>query len=244
VSQRRARLEEVMALPARIIAPVEFLAARFAPFVDTSRVVVSNLGIDLAPFRQPLPPRTDGALRIGFIGQLVRHKGVHLLVQAFRALASHGRSVELHLFGHPDADPAYTRRLRELAGDDPRIHFRGRFENDRVNQVLGSLDVTVTPSLWYENSPLVVLESRAAGVPVVTADAGGMAELVEDGVTGLHFKIGDAADLAAVLQRIVDQPQLLERLKRGAAAHPPRDVDDEVNGLVELYGCVMKEPAR
>jgi glycosyltransferase involved in cell wall biosynthesis len=243
-AQRRERLTQALRLPARIIAPVHFLASRYAPFTDMERVTVSPIGIDLSPFRRPVPARTDRALRFGYLGQIVPHKGVHLLVQAFRALTPGDQPLELHLYGNTEAEPAYTKRLRALAGDDARIHFRGRYDNTRVNEVLGSLDVMVTPSLWYENSPIVILESRAAGVPVVTAAKGGMAELIEDGVTGLHFRFGDARDLAAAMQRVVDDPALLQRLKRGTAAHPPRDVEDEVDWLVELYAQLAQEPVR
>ncbi len=154
-------------------------------------------------------PAPDGTLRIGFTGQIAPHKGVHLLVEAFRALQLQGRKVELHLYGGLEARPDYVARLRRLANDDQRVHFHGRFEHHQAVQILGQLDVAVVPSIWYENSPLAIMEAHAAGIPVVTAALGGMAELVRDGVDGLHFAAADSADLARQLQRLLDEPELL-----------------------------------
>jgi glycosyltransferase involved in cell wall biosynthesis len=161
------------------------------------------------------------------------------LIAAFKLLRAESRPVGLHIYGGLEAKQAYAQnyinRLRQLAGDDARIHFEGRFENARVAEILSGLDVTVTPSTWYENSPLAILESRAAGTPVVTAALGGMAELVRDGVDGLHFRPGDAADLARQLQRLLDEPDLLPRLRAGVARNVPRSIEDEMRQLMEIY---------
>jgi len=73
----------------------------------------------------------------------------------------------------------------------------------------------VVPSIWWENSPLVIQEAFAAGRPVICSDIGGMAEKVTDGVNGLHFRVGDPEDLAATIHRAVITPGLWEHLRRG-----------------------------
>jgi glycosyltransferase involved in cell wall biosynthesis len=80
------------------------------------------------------------------------------------------------------------------------------------------MDVLAVPSLWLENSPLVVHEAFQAGVPVVAARTGGLAELVENGKSGLLYDPTDPAALATALMRLVTEPGLLERL---AASRPP-----------------------
>lgn len=240
VAERRARLLPLLARPGAVIAPSRFLADRFAPFVPPERLHVSRYGLEPGPFLQQRRPAPDGALRIGFTGQIAPHKGVHLLVEAFRRLRPAAQPAELHLYGGLEANPDYVQRLRQIAADDPRIRFHGRFENSRAGAILAGLGVAVVPSVWYENSPLAIMEAHAAGTPVITAALGGMAELVRDGVDGLHFRAADAADLARQLQRLVDEPGLLPRLRAGVTM--PRMIDDEMLQVMQIYRDLL--PAR
>ena len=89
------------------------------------------------------------------------------------------------------------------------------------------------PSVWPENSPLVVLEAFLAGLPVVAARIGGIPELVSDGTNGLLFHPGDADDLARVLARLVNEPELLPTLRRGIPS--VRTIDDDIGATRRLY---------
>lgn len=234
IEDRRARLLPALNKVNAVIAPSQFLADRFAPFVAAGRLHHLPYGLDLTRFaRRPSIAAPDGALRIGFIGQIAPHKGIHLLIQAVQRLAPRGRPIELNVYGGLEAQPRYVARLRRMAGNDRRIRLHGRIENSRVPEVLAGLDVSVTPSIWYENSPLAIHEAHAAGVPVITAALGGMAELVRDGVDGLHFRPNDASDLAQKLQQLIDRPDMLPRLRAGIKA--PISIDDEMEELTELY---------
>ena len=243
IANRREVLAHALTIPRLLIAPSRFLASRFVDMVPAERLVVCNYGLDLEPFRQATrvsAPDGTRPLRIGYIGQMAEHKGVHLVVQAFRSLpANTNQPIELHLYGNLDAFPAYAERVKALAEGDPRITFHGRFQNTRVAEILSEIDVSVAPSTWYENQPLAILEARAAGTPVVTSHLGGMAELVEHEVNGLHFKPNDAADLAVQLRRLIDNPALLAALQAGAARSTPRSIDDEMTELLGLYEQVM-----
>jgi hypothetical protein len=84
--------------------------------------------------------------------------------------------------------------------------------------VYSELDVLVVPSLWWENSPITIHEAHLLATPVVTSGIGGMAEFVRDGIDGLHFRAGDAQDLAAKLQRFLDEPGLAAALVRDPPA--------------------------
>jgi glycosyltransferase involved in cell wall biosynthesis len=80
---------------------------------------------------------------------------------------------------------------------------------------------------------VVIQEARAAGVPVVASGHGALAEKVHDGVDGLHFPPGDAAALRRTLQRLLDEPDLLPRLRQGIPA--PMDVAEHVQRLEPIY---------
>lgn len=242
IADRRATLLAALDLPDAVIAPSRFLAAQFAPYIARNRLHVARYGIDLAPFAAT-PPRDAGSdrLRIGYLGQIAPHKGVHLLIDAFHRLHAADQPIELHIYGGLNAQPRYVERLRRLAGDDARIAFHGRFENHRAAAILANLDVTVVPSQWYENSPLTIMEAHAAGAPVVTAALGGMAELVRDGVDGVHFRAADSADLARQLQRLIDDPALLPRLRSGVQT--PRSIDNEMDQIGTIYEQVLTRTA-
>lgn len=161
----------------------------------------------------------DGRLRVGFIGSLVWYKGGEVLLRALSELerAGLGARIELHVHGdfQPERDPHHA-RLKELAGQN--VHFHGRFDNARLSEVLAQIDVLVVPSTWFENSPVTIHEAWLTRTPVVASDIGGMKEYVKDGVDGLHFRVGDASDLARVLRRFVDEPALLASLAPDPAA--------------------------
>jgi len=251
MAHRREVMAHALTIPRRVIAPSHFLASRFVDRVPAERLVVCNYGLDLAPFQQVThvgPANKTRPLRIGYIGQMAEHKGVHLLVEAFRSLplnssnaSETAQPIELHLYGNLEAFPAYTERLKTLAAGDARITFHGRFQNTRVAEILSELDVSVAPSTWYENQPLAILEARAAGTPVITSRLGGMAELIEHEVNGLHFNPDDAVDLAQQLRRLIDDPALLARLQTGAAHSTPRSIDDEMTQLTHLYEQVITQ---
>ncbi|HWQ12422.1 MAG TPA: glycosyltransferase family 4 protein [Roseiflexaceae bacterium] len=241
IAERREHLRAALALPAVLIAPSHFLARQFAPLSDPARLLVLRYGLDTARYRVHAPPPADGTLRIGYTGQIAPHKGVHLLVEAFRALRTASRPAELHIYGGLEPRPDYAAQLRRIARDDPRVLFHGRYDHEHLPAILSELDVTVTPSTWYENSPLAIMEAHAAGTPVITAALGGMAELVRDGIDGLHFTPGDAADLARQLQRLVDEPQFLRQLRAGV--RPPRSAEDELTELLDIYDSVVAAAA-
>jgi glycosyltransferase involved in cell wall biosynthesis len=154
-------------------------------------------------------PDAQGRVRFGFVGSLVWFKGGKTLIEAMGRLA--GLNCVLHVHGafDPEGD-AHHAELAALAG--PNVSFHGRFDNSRLSEVYSEIDVLVVPSVWFENSPITIHEAHLTHTPVVASDIGGMAEYVRDGVDGLQFRVGDSADLARVLRRFVDEPELLGAL--------------------------------
>jgi glycosyltransferase involved in cell wall biosynthesis len=239
MAARRAHLSRALRWADAVIMPSRDLARRFASYVDPARMHIVRYGLDLEPFAAQRRGVPDSRLRVGFIGQIAPHKGIHLLIQAFHMLRTEEHPVELHIYGNLDANPDYVRFLRRLAGTDPRIHFHGRFENSRVAAILAGFGVTVVPSIWYEVGPLTIMESHAAGTPVIAAALGNMIDLVRDEVDGLLCQ-PTAADLARQLQRLIDEPTLLQRLRSGVCM--PRSFDEEAGQLVAIYRSLIEQP--
>ncbi|MBI1295447.1 glycosyltransferase [bacterium] len=233
VADRRRRLHEALGNIDAVIAPSQFMADQFAPYVQAEQLHIVRLGVEPSEPVEVTSTDKDGTLHIGYTGQIAPHKGVHLLIEAFRALKNHTRNAELHIYGGLDAYPDYVAGLRKLAHGDPRVHFHGRFTAAQLGQVLAGLHVVVVPSTWYENSPMVIMEAHAAGKPVITAALGGMAELVRHEIDGLHFRANNARDLGHQLQRLVDSPSLVTELAQGIVAS--RTPEDEFNQIVQIY---------
>jgi glycosyltransferase involved in cell wall biosynthesis len=118
----------------------------------------------------------------------------------------------LAVHGDSDRYPSFADELRELAGDEGRISFRGAFSRDELGRVMSELDVLAVPSRWYENAPGVIFEAFAAGMPIVATNLKGLSEFVKHGENGLLFELENAGDLSRQLRRLCEEPGLLERL--------------------------------
>jgi glycosyltransferase involved in cell wall biosynthesis len=235
----RARLDAARAIVPfvdRFVSPSAFLRDTFvrARFPE-DRILVSDNGLDPAPFRERPPRRRQpGApIRFGFVGSLVEWKGVHVAIEALNALERDGW--EFHVFGkrfREGEHAAYVASL-ERAATNPRIRFRDAFAPADVARVFSEIDVLVVPSIWFENSPLTINEAFLSGVPVIASGHGGMAERVRDGAGGLQFRPGDAADLRRVAARFLDEPDLLPAL----AANAPRvkTIEENAREIEALY---------
>ena len=197
------------------VAPSVSMAEEFVRLgIPENRIEVSDYGFVPAVVASRQARARGAPLRVGLIGTLVWHKGAHVLLEAARGLSG---AFEVHLHGDVNTFPTYVKHLRESARGAP-VTFHGGFDREAIDAVYGHLDVLVVPSLWPENSPLVIHEAFMRGVPVIGARTGGIPELVTDGVSGWLYETNSADDLRAALQRVIDEPAVLERLVSGAPA--------------------------
>jgi glycosyltransferase involved in cell wall biosynthesis len=119
------------------------------------------------------------------------------------------------------------------------VSWAGHFAGSQVWDVLAEIDVLVIPSRWVENSPNSILEAQAVGVPIVGTNLGGIAELVTHERNGLLFIIDDANDLARQMQRLLDEPQLIARLRFSPLAF--RSVEEELGQIAALYQELVED---
>jgi glycosyltransferase involved in cell wall biosynthesis len=144
-----------------------------------------------------------------FVGRLTPEKGVATLLEAWRRLD--GR-FPLKIVG----DGPLIEEVSQAAAALPGIEFLGRRPLAEFYDLAGRASFFVFPSTWYEGFPRVIMECFARGAPIVASAIGPIAELVTDGVTGVHFRPGDSEDLAAKVARLLAQPDALAAM-RGAA---------------------------
>lgn len=215
------------------LAPSRFLLERFVSCgLPADKIVFSPYG--MRHFSARRTPRGEGPVRFGYIGALHPQKGIGLLVEAFRGLGHARLDVHGSTFGSPISN-GFAAELRRAAG--PEVFFHGGYDNERVGDVLAAIDVLVVPSVWYENAPLTIREAFIAGVPVLTADRGGMAELAGSG-GGLLFRLGDARDLRAKMQAIVERPALLDELRGGIP--PVQTIEEDARLTLDRYRALLR----
>lgn len=230
-----ARMNEVD----RILVPTAFMQQVMVRYgIEEHRIRRIGYGIDLSPFEHLPARRSAGRLRLSFIGSLTEHKGAHVLVKALRALPA-DLPVDVSLYGRLDEAPEYVERLRRGAGGDERVRFHGTFSHDRIGEVMAETDILVVPSIWVENTPLVVYSAQAARVPLVASDVPGLRESIQDRVNGLFFEMGNAAALADILRRLAGDRGLLENLRRNAVS--PKSIVQYVDELEALYGELVAD---
>jgi glycosyltransferase involved in cell wall biosynthesis len=219
------------------VAPSEYLAREYVRLgLKPDRIRVSRLGFP--PAAEPIRQSGSGSLRIGFVGTIVWHKGVHVLLDSARRLAG---PFEVVVFGDPNVDPRYTSDCRRRAEGLP-VRFAGAFDRAEVLRIYGSLDVVVVPSLWPENAPLVIQEAFMHGVPVVAARVGGIPEFIDHDVNGVLYEATATAALSAALQRFIDDPGLVTRLASNAP--PIKTIAEDAREWEERYTAVSAATTR
>ncbi|MGQ9765883.1 MAG: glycosyltransferase family 4 protein [Anaerolineae bacterium] len=217
---RNAYLRRIVREVDRFIAPSRFLRDQYVRHgFPADRITVLENGLDMERLRNepgpPLPP-PPGRPHFGFLGSLAWQKGVHVLVEAFNRLPA---GPGLTIYGNESVFPDYAAQVKASA-QHPGIRFAGALDYRHVGAALRQLDCLVVPSVWYENSPLVIQEAYAVGLPVVASRLGALAEKVEDGVTGRLFAPGDSADLARVLGELAARPEQLAALRTNIRPGP------------------------
>lgn len=231
--RRRQHMRNVCANVTHFVAPSRHLRDRFVAFgIPPERITVAPYGFDREPFRHTVRARGD-RLRLGFFGSLMVSKAPHVLLDAVRRLPPDAVSVDLygaHAGYH--GDDSYR---EQIAGRLPQagVRLHGAIPHERVPEALASIDVLVVPSIWPENSPLVIQEAFLAGVPVVASRIGGIPEVVADGRNGLLVRAGDTDDLARALERLLREPGLLDTLRQGVPSVP--SIQDDARFARGLY---------
>lgn len=197
--------------------------------IAAEKIELAPCGVDGRALGALEPPRgAPEIVRFGFLGGLSKHKGLHVLLDAWSQLDA---PAELSIHGD-STDRAYVAAMEARAGE-LGVAWRGAFEQRDLPHVLAELDVVVVPSIWLENAPFVIREAFAARRPVIASRTEALAESVRDGVDGQLFELGDARDLARVLRRCATERELIEKWSR--AIVEPMDIAEDARRSVGRY---------
>lgn len=261
---RRRFIQSHLEVVDLFLAPSRFLLERYVEWgIPREKIRYEEYGRRLAAGAGPShggseeePDRPRD--RLGFFGQLSHFKGVNVLLRAMEILAresdaasrppgggagrreSTGASPRLRLHGanlelQPEPFREEFRSL--LAATAETVTFVGRYDQSELSSLMARVDWVVVPSIWWENSPLVIQEAFMHGKPVICSDIGGMAEKVRHGVDGLHFRAGDPVSLADTIREAVSSPGLWRSLREGI--EPVYAIEDSVRVLADVYDGLL-----
>jgi len=204
---------------------------------EPSRLMLSRQGTNPRPRPEPpASPHVAGTLRLVFIGRLHPTKGVDVVIRALRSKPALRATLDIYGVAQGDEALEYRSELLRLAATDLRIRFRDAVRADDIVPTLAQYDATVVPSQWLETGPLTVLESFAAGIPVLGSDLGGIAELVRHDHDGCLVPYADAEAWAAAVERFATDPSLVRRL--AARVPRPRSTHDVGRDMVSVYEAI------
>ena len=209
---RRRLIHAALSQAAAFISPSRFLAERMITWgLPRERFLIIENGL-AQPGTAPSHVRTPMDKRpwvFGYFGQITPFKGMDTLLDAIEMLgrdANAGQLVRIRIHGNViGQDTAFLSRFDEVLSRASFVDYRGPYDNADVRTLMQACDYILTPSTWWENSPVVIQEAYAAGRPMICTGIGGMAEKVPNGRSGLHFRLGDAADLVRAMSVASDE---------------------------------------
>lgn len=219
------------------MAPSHFLAKRLINWgIPEEKMIVQENGrIITQASAHRILSKGDKRNVFGFFGQLNRHKGVLLVLQAVKYLIKQEfTDFRLELFGNIATSAGFAEEFNELLEEcEGNVTYYGRYEQEEIPELIQDVDWVIVPSTWWENSPLVIQEVFMHKRPIIASNIGGMAEKVENGVTGLHFRVRDYISLAETIKKACSNPELWENLMHNIK--PRLSIEACAKKHIELY---------
>ncbi|RBP28399.1 glycosyltransferase involved in cell wall biosynthesis [Oceanihabitans sediminis] len=235
------RMQETKAIIDKVdlfIAPSKYLQDRFVTDfnVPTSKIIYLDYGFPTHYLTQTEKVNTKEVFTFGYIGTHIPAKGIDQLIQAFKQVKT---PAVLKIYGRDNGQS--TAALKALAtNSENTVEFMGEYINHNLaNDVFAHVDCIVVPSIWGENSPLVIHEAQACKIPVITADFGGMKEYVQHQVNGLLFKHRDVNALAEQLNFAVTNPDKMKAYGAKGYLYSQNgsvpDIKEHCDKLISIY---------
>lgn len=244
IHQRMKEIKKIVSKIDLFIAPSKYLKNRFEEdfYIPKEKIIYLDYGF---PTKYLLPTQkitTNDPYTFGYIGTHIPAKGVNLLIEAFKKIE---QPAILKIFGRDNGQS--TKALRNMASSSKnRIDFLGEYMNQNLaHDVFSKVDCIVVPSIWGENSPLVIHEAQACKIPVITADFGGMKEYVAHNVNGLLFKHRDINSLVEQLNFAISNPKKMKELGKIGYLYSKNgtipDIENHCKKLESIYKSLMQE---
>ncbi len=197
-------------------------------FKRSKKIVTSNIfEIDEFGLRKEIRKKS---FDIFYAGGLVRMKGGHTLIKAFKKIGD--RNIRLHIFGTDEDEPFF----KKLSRGDERIIFHGKMSNEEFQRELKNSDVSVVPSECFEAFGRVIIESFSAHVPVIGSNIGGIPEIIQEDHTGFLFEPGNVEELTDILEKVINNKEKLIKMGENAFKEAKKySIENNIHKLEEIY---------
>lgn len=225
IRKRQTFLRQIVERADAVIALSDFQKAMYVRNgFDEEKIRVLQHGLEVEGL-QPATRSPSDPLELVFIGSLVYHKGVHVVLRAL-ALRPEAK-VRMLIYGDASGSNQYLDSLKELARADERVTLMGTFDVGQMGQVLSTAHALVMPALWYENEPLVVKAAQYIGLPILASRIGTLANSVQEGRNGWLLPPGDVpawAEAIASLHPVPVEPN-----------HAIKTMEENAREMLTLY---------
>jgi glycosyltransferase involved in cell wall biosynthesis/MoaA/NifB/PqqE/SkfB family radical SAM enzyme len=212
VSRRMDETKRIVSKVDLFLAPSNYLKNRFIKEFNVPRTKIKYLDYGFSEeYLHPIESTPRQLFTFGYIGTHIPAKGVDLLIKAFQQICI---PAKLIIYGR-EKEP-FTSALKTIAKNSfNEIEFRPEYKNEEIAiKVFNEIDAIVVPSIWGENSPLVIHEAQACEIPVITANYGGMKEYVHHKVNGLLFNHRDTQSIHEQLTWAIEHPAKMKEMGR------------------------------
>jgi glycosyltransferase involved in cell wall biosynthesis len=242
---RLVYLRRLLRMASQVLCPSRYVASFFQEFgVEAQRlqVVPNGLWIESNPSAREEPPPAEGphVLKLAFLGAVVAHKGLHIVVEALRLARL--PAVRLLVLG-PCPEPGYVSKLRQqalrIAGLE--IDWHGPYETAELPRHLADLDAALIPSQCPETFSFTAREALSCGCPVILARLGALAEIVREGENGFTFTHNRPEELARLLARLKESDMLRRRLRAGARATSFLSLPEHAESVRAVYQRAVED---
>lgn len=199
--------------------------------IPRDKIIYIDLGINNSNLKN-IQKAKSKQIRFAFIGSTSIHKGIQILIDGFNNIKD--ASLDIYGFISEENRKKYIKLIKNR-----NINFRGSFKYNEAWKIFAKVDILIVPSICMENSPLTIKEAFSSRTPVIASNVGGLSEMVEDGKTGLLFKMGDSKDLFEKIRYFIDNSSEIERM--GKEIHRVKTIDKHAIEMDNIYRNLLKK---
>jgi len=211
VFHRYRFMYEILKIPDVLLVPSSFVKKQFLKYYSfiEPRLKVVPLGI-FPVDGQERGKKVNGKVRFCYFGNILPLKGLHLLIDAFKALSQGKATLTIYGSRNPWTETYYDQLRGQANGLS--VDFRGPFKRENLSEALRDQDIVVLPSICPESFSFVIREANSMGLPVIASRIGAIPEAIKEGENGLLFEPGNIRELRDCMLRFIEEPGLLQRM--------------------------------
>lgn len=227
-----------------VISPSLFLATTLQPHVKGRAIeVIGNCTAQSERFTDCPQPASRDASTFAFFGQITPFKGLDIYLSAVDRFLERNKNglARFRVYGGLNAAATDFNAEMAIRLKSGTVEHMGHYDSRSVVDLMSEVDWVVVPSIWWENSPVVIEEALCAGRPIICSDIGGMAEKVENGVSGLHFRAGSSLDLCRAFETCGGSLELWHRIVK--TRRRPELAQSIIRKHIDIYERVLSKGA-